>query len=60
MPITANIPRRSPRFGEGYTEDGRPTRIKTLPPPTIEDTLKHGVLPFLDPLPLAFEDFTTR
>ncbi len=44
-------PSKIARFGEGYTEDGRPTRIRTLPPPTIEETLKRGVLPFLDPLP---------
>ena len=44
-------PSKLARFGEGYTEDGRPTRIRTLPEPTIEETLKHGILPFLDPLP---------
>ena len=47
----AEYPSKLARFGEGYTEDGRPTRIRTLPEPTIEDTLKHGILPFLDPLP---------
>lgn len=44
-------PSKIARFGEAYTEDGRPTRVRTLPPPTLEDTLKHGVLPYLDPLP---------
>ena len=44
-------PSKIARFGEGYTEDGRPTRVRTLPPPTLEDTLKHGILPYLDPLP---------
>ena len=44
-------PAKIARFGEAYTEDGRPTRVRTLPPPTLEDTLKHGILPYLDPLP---------
>jgi hypothetical protein len=44
-------PEKTGRFGEAYTEDGRPARVLTLPPPTLEDTIKHGILPFLDPLP---------
>jgi len=44
-------PSKLARFGEAYTEDGRPTRVRTLPAPTLEDTLKHGILPYLDPLP---------
>ncbi len=44
-------PEKIARFGEAYTENGSPARVLTLPPPTLEDTLKHGVLPFLDPLP---------
>ena len=44
-------PSKLARFGEGYTEDGRPTRVRTLPIPTLEDTLKRGILPYLDPLP---------
>ncbi len=44
-------PEKIARFGEAYTEDGRPARVLTLPPPTIEDTIKRGILPFLDPLP---------
>ena len=44
-------PSKIARFGEAYTEDGRPTRVRTLPPPTLEDTLRHGILPYLDPLP---------
>jgi len=44
-------PSKVARFGEAYTEDGRPVRVRTLPPPTIEDTLKRGILPYLDPLP---------
>ncbi len=44
-------PSKLARFGEGYTEDGRPTRVRTLPVPTLEDTIKRGILPYLDPLP---------
>jgi len=44
-------PSKISRFGEAYTEDGRPTRVRTLPPPTLEDTLRRGILPYLDPLP---------
>lgn len=44
-------PSKIARFGEAYTEDGRPVRVRTLPPPTVEDTLKRGILPYLDPLP---------
>ena len=39
------------RFGESYSAEGLPERLETLPPPTIEETMRRGVLPFLDPLP---------
>ncbi len=44
-------PEKTARFGEAYTEDGRPARVLTLPTPSLADTIKHGILPFLDPLP---------
>lgn len=44
-------PSKIARFGEAYTEDGRPARVRTLPPPSAADKLAHGVLDFLDPLP---------
>lgn len=44
-------PEKIGRFGEAYSENGNPTRVQTLPPPTEEETLKHGVVPYLDPLP---------
>ena len=45
------FPTKLPRFGESYDEDGRPRRLYTVPPPTPEETLHKGILPFLDPLP---------
>ena len=45
------FPRKLPRFGESYDEDGRPRRLYTIPAPTPEETLRKGILPFLDPLP---------
>ena len=44
-------PEKIARFGESYSEDGNPTRVETVPPPTEEETLEHDVLPYLDPLP---------
>jgi hypothetical protein len=43
-------PLKNPHFGEAYTEDGTPERIRTFPPPTPEETRSKGVLPYLDPL----------
>jgi hypothetical protein len=45
------FPLKIPRFGESYGPDGQPQRLQTVPPPTPEETLKKGVLPYLDPLP---------
>src|SRR5947199_362356 len=45
------FPTKLPRFGESYDEDGRPRRLYTIPAPTPEETLRKGILPFLDPLP---------
>jgi hypothetical protein len=44
-------PLKRPRFGEAYGPDGQPQRVLTLPPPTMEETVKKGVLSLLDPLP---------
>ncbi len=44
-------PLKRPRFGESYGADGGSERVLTLPPPTLEETLKKGVLAWLDPLP---------
>jgi hypothetical protein len=43
-------PLKNPHFGESYTEDGKPQRLLTWPPPTTEETKNKGVLPYLDPL----------
>jgi len=42
-------PEKIARFGEAYTPDGRPARVRTEPPPPTGD--KRGILSYLDPLP---------
>ncbi len=44
-------PLKRPRFGEAYGPDGLPQRVLTLPPPTVDEVVKKGVLAWLDPLP---------
>jgi len=44
------VPFKTPRFGESYGPDGLPRRLMTFPPPTLEETEKKGVLPYLDPI----------
>lgn len=44
-------PIKQSRFGESYGPEGAPQRVVTVPPPTPEEILKKGVLPYLDPLP---------
>jgi hypothetical protein len=44
------IPTKNSRFGESYDRDGRPQSLKTVPPPTGEETRAKGVLPELSPL----------
>ena len=44
------LPFKDARFGESYTADGQPQRIKTFPPPSQDDTKLKGILPQLDPL----------
>lgn len=43
-------PYKNARFGESYGRDGRPQSIKTVPPPTSEETRTKGILPELTPL----------
>src|SRR5262245_54873934 len=45
-----SFPYKNPHFGQSYSEDGRPQRLMTWPPPTPEETRAKGVLPYLDPL----------
>ena len=44
------IPFKNTRFGESYDRDGKPQALKTVPPPTAEETRVKGVLPELTPL----------
>jgi hypothetical protein len=39
------------RFGQAYGADGAPLRLVNYTPVTPEDTLLHGILPFIEPLP---------
>lgn len=44
-------PYKDAHFGESYSVDGKPQIILTNPAPSAEETLKHGILPYLMPLP---------
>ena len=44
------IPTKNARFGESYDRDGKPQSLKTIPPPTGEESRAQGVLPELSPL----------
>jgi len=44
------IPTKNARFGENYDRAGKPQSIKTLPPPTSEETRSKGVIAELTPL----------
>jgi len=46
-----SYPIKLPRFAESYAADGSPRRTFTAPPPTAEEVVKKGVLPYLDPFP---------
>ncbi|MCG3160623.1 MAG: hypothetical protein JMDDDDMK_01692 [Acidobacteria bacterium] len=46
-----SFPLKNYRFGESYNAEGISERIETIPAPTFEETLRKGILPFLDPLP---------
>jgi len=44
------FPLKNARFGESYSADGLPQTIKSVPPPTPEETRTKGVVPELTPL----------
>ncbi len=46
-----SAPDKNYRFGQAYGLDGAPLRLVNPTPVTPEMTLKHGILPYLDPLP---------
>ncbi len=43
-------PHKDTRFGESYAHDGAPQTVRTIPPPSAEETRKKGVLPEITPL----------
>ena len=44
------LPGKDAIIGESYGPDGQPRIVKTIPPPTADETLKKGVLDALVPL----------
>jgi hypothetical protein len=44
------FPYKNTRFGESYDRNGAPQSLKTIPPPTAEETQSKGVLSELTPL----------
>jgi hypothetical protein len=44
-------PMKDANFGESYGKDGKIQALLTRPAPTIEETVKKGILPYLMPLP---------
>ena len=44
------IPFKNARFGESYDRNGTPRSLKTIPPPSPEETRSKGVMPELTPL----------
>ncbi|MGH7493806.1 MAG: hypothetical protein ACREOO_15620 [bacterium] len=45
------LPLKNYVLGESYSREGKPQMINTVPPPTAEERVKKGVLPFILPLP---------
>jgi len=45
------FPLKLGRFGESYGPEGLPRRLQSVPPPTQDEIVKKGSLPYLDPLP---------
>ena len=45
------FPLKNYRFGESYSMEGKPQRLRTVPRPSDRDTQEKGILPYLDPLP---------
>ena len=46
-----SIPTKYPHYGESYSMCGTPQRIQTVPPPSEDEIVRRGVVPYLDPLP---------
>ncbi len=46
-----SIPTKYPHYGESYSMCGVPQRVQTIPPPTDDEIVRRGVVPYLDPLP---------
>lgn len=44
------MPAKNTRFGESYDRDGHPQSLRTIPPPSPEETRSKGILPELTPL----------
>jgi len=44
-------PMKDPNFGESYGKNGQIQGLLTRPAPTIEETRKKGILPYLMPIP---------
>jgi hypothetical protein len=44
------LPYKNARFGESYSREGIPQHMRTVPPPTAEETRSKGVLADLTPL----------
>ena len=45
------FPMKDTVYGESYGKDGKIQMILTRPAPTLEETRKKGILPYLSPLP---------
>ncbi len=45
------IPTKYSHYGESYSMLGTPQRIQTIPPPSANEIVNRGVVPYLDPLP---------
>jgi len=43
-------PHKDTRFGESYSRDGAPQTVRTMPPPSLDEIKKNGVLPEITPL----------
>ena len=44
------IATKNTHFGESYDRSGKPQSLKTIPPPTLEETRTKGIVPELTPL----------
>src|SRR5262245_17582626 len=45
------FPLKNYRFGQAYGPNGEPLRLLNPQPVSPEDTKRHGILPFIEPLP---------